>query len=367
MSVLLIALRVLLGVGAAVVVGATALSAVRTFVLPRAANTFLARLVFVTIRRAFDRVVRRLDTYERQDAVMALFAPVGLLALPVAWLSLVFLAYAAAYLAIDPSAGLVTALDESGSALFTLGFRAPDHLPARFLSFTEAALGLTLIALLITYLPSIYAAFSRREAAVQKLDVRAGTPPSSGAMIVRFHQIGWLDRLDELFEDWEDWFVELGETHTSLAAIVFFRSPRADQSWVTAAGCVLDTAAIASSTLDLGHRTPYADLCLRAGFLSLRNIGAYLAIPYDIDPARDDPISIAKDEFLDTYRQLRDAGVPVKADPEQCWNDFAGWRVNYDRVLLGLAAVTMAPISPWSSDRSPALRTSLLRRRTTPR
>ena len=365
MSVLLVALRVLLVAGAAVVVGATALSALRTFVLPRAANTFLARLVFVTIRRAFDKVVRRLDTYERQDAVMALFAPVGLLALPVAWLSLVFAGYAAAYWAIDPDAGLQTAFDESGSALFTLGFRAPDHFPARVLSFTEAALGLTLIAILITYLPSIYAAFSRREAAVQKLDVRAGTPPSSVAMIVRFHRIGWLDRLDELFTDWEDWFVELGETHTSLAALVFFRSPRADQSWVTAAGCVLDTAAIASSTLELGHRTPYADLCLRAGFLSLRNIGTYLAIPFDSDPDPGDAISITKDEFLDAYRQLVDAGVPVKADPDRCWADFAGWRVNYDRVLLGLAAVTMAPISPWSSDRSPALRTPLLRRRTT--
>ena len=42
---------------------------------------------------------------------------------------------------------------------------------ARLLSFTQSALGLTLIALLITYLPSIYAAFSKREAAVQKLDV----------------------------------------------------------------------------------------------------------------------------------------------------------------------------------------------------
>jgi hypothetical protein len=363
MSVVLVALRVLLVAGAAVLVVATVLSAVRTFVLPRAANTFLARLVFVTIRRGFDRVVRRLDTYERQDAVMALFAPVGLLALPVAWLSLVLIAYAAAYWAIAPSDGLVTAIDESGSALFTLGFRAPEHFPARLLSFTEAALGLTLIALLITYLPSIYAAFSRREAAVQKLDVRAGTPPSSVTMIVRFHRIGWLDRLDELFTDWEDWFVELGETHTSLAALVFFRSPRPDQSWVTAAGCVLDTAAFASSTLDLGHRTPYADLCLRAGFLSLRNIGAYLRIPFDIDPEPGDVISITRDEFLVAYREMADAGVPVKADAEQCWADFAGWRVNYDRVLLGLAAVTMAPMSPWSSDRSPALRTTLLQRR----
>jgi hypothetical protein len=366
MAALQMALRVLLVAGAMVVVAITALSALRTFVLPRAANTFLSRLVFVTIRGAFDKVVRRLDSYERQDAVMALFAPVGLLALPVVWLSIIFCSYAAAFWAVDPYAGWQTAFDESGSSLFTLGFRAPADFPVRLLGFTEAGLGLTLIALLITYLPSIYGAFSKREAAVQKLDVRAGTPPSSVTMIVRFHRIGWLDELDELFTSWEDWFVELGETHTSLAALIFFRSPRADQSWVTAAGCVLDTAAITSSTLDLGHRTPYADLCLRAGFLSLRHIAEYLALPSDTDPSPGDPISIAKDEFLGAYRQLAEAGVPVKPDPEQCWTDFAGWRVNYDTVLLGLAAVTMAPVSPWSSDRSPAFRTPLLRRRNGP-
>ena len=97
MDVLFLGLRGLLVAGSMVVVVFTMLSAVRTFVLPRAANTFLSRLVFVTIRRAFDRVVRRLDTYERQDGVMALFAPIGLLALPVAWLTITFAAYAAAY------------------------------------------------------------------------------------------------------------------------------------------------------------------------------------------------------------------------------------------------------------------------------
>jgi len=363
MAVLLMALRVLLVVGAMAVVAATALSALRTFVLPRAAYSFLARVVFVSIRKGFDKVVRRLDTYERQDAVMAFFAPVGLLALPVFWLVLVFISYGLAFWAIDPGAGWQTAVDESGSSLFTLGFRAPGAFGARMLGYTEAAFGLTLVALLITYLPSIYTAFSKREAAVQKLDVRAGTPPSAVTMIVRFHRIGWLEELDGLYVDWEDWFVEVGETHTSLAALVFFRSPRSDQSWVTAAGCVLDAAAITSSTLDLGRRTPYADLCLRAGFLSLRNIAEFLAIPFDPDPSPKDPISISKDEFLGAYRELADAGVPVKADPDRCWADYAGWRVNYDTVLLALASVTMAPSSPWSSDRSPAFRSPLLRRR----
>ena len=44
--------------------------------------------------------------------------------------------------------------------------------------------------------------------------------------------------------------------------------------------------------------------------------------------------------------------MPLKADKDQAWRDFAGWRVNYDQPLLALAAMIRAPYAPWSSDRS---------------
>jgi hypothetical protein len=49
---------------------------------------------------------------------------------------------------------------------------------------------------------------------------------------------------------------------------------------------------------------------------------------------------------------LSGEGVPLKADRDKAWVDFAGWRVNYDTVLVALAGLTMAPYAPWSSDRS---------------
>ena len=73
---------------------------------------------------------------------------------------------------------------------------------------------------------------------------------------------------------------------------------------------------------------------------------------FDPDPEPDDPISIARSEFNDAYEQLGGYGVPVRPDRERAWHDFAGWRVNYDSVLLALAGLTMAPYAPWSSDRS---------------
>jgi hypothetical protein len=47
------------------------------------------------------------------------------------------------------------------------------------LAFTEAGLGLVLLAMVISYLPSMYQSFQRREAAVAALDVRANTPPTA--------------------------------------------------------------------------------------------------------------------------------------------------------------------------------------------
>jgi hypothetical protein len=219
--------------------------------------------------------------------------------------------------------------------------------------------------MLISYLPSMYQSFSRREAAVAALDVRAGTPPTAATMLVRFSTIEGWDRLGENWRTWESWFVDVTETHTSLPALVFFRSPHWEHSWVTASGAVLDAASLVASTVDR-PRSPDAELCIRAGYIALRRIADFFGIAHPTDPHWPaEPISIERSEFDEVCRRLTDAGVPLKADLEQAWRDFAGWRVNYDRVLLSLASLTMAPYAPWSSDRSTLYRRPPLRRRRT--
>ena len=48
---------------------------------------------------------------------------------------------------------------------------------------------------------------------------------------------------------------------------------------------------------------------------------------------------------------MKAEGLPLKRDRDQAWRDFAGWRVNYDDVLVPLARLIRAPEAPWSSDR----------------
>jgi hypothetical protein len=345
--------RVLLVVvGVAVVVWVLD-AAIRTFVLPRAAPVKLTRWIARVNTKVFGLIGRPAHSYERRDKVMALYGPVTLLTLPAAWLVMILLAFAAIFVGVD-GVRWATALRYSGSALFTLGFSTSNHAVAIGIVFVEAAIGLALLALLISYLPTIYGAFSKREVAVTRLSVRAGTPPTPAELLIRAHRAGFTDRLDEMFEDWELWFVELEETHTSLVILNFFRSPNPGRSWVTAAGAVLDTAALRYAVLDIAW-TPSPAVCIRAGFLSLRAVADYFKIPYDADPGPHTHIAIAREEFDAVFDQIAAAGVPVKSDRDQAWLDYSGWRVNYDTVLLSLADLTMAPYAPWVSDRSPVL------------
>lgn len=325
-------------------------AALKTFVLPRAAPVFLTGLVFRLTRALFWPWTHSARSYADRDRVMALYAPLSLLLLPVVWLVCVASGYTLMFWSAQPGS-LMDAFKLSGSSLLTLGFSDVDSMATILLAFSEATLGLGLVALLIAYLPTMYTAFSRRERAVAKLEVRAGSPPTATEMIARAGRLRDLNYLNDEWEQWEDWFTELEESHTSLAALVFFRAPQPERSWVTAAGTVLDAAALMDSTV-AAPPDPRASLCIRAGYIALRRIAGFFGVDYDPRPAPDDPISISREEFDAACETMESQGVPLRSDRDQAWNDFAGWRVNYDTVLIALAALTMAPYAPWSSDRS---------------
>ncbi|MBT3315011.1 MAG: hypothetical protein HN390_10400 [Anaerolineae bacterium] len=328
----------------------TLFSALSTFVLPRSARSWLNRIVFGNLRRVFEKIMRFTKRYERKEAIFAYFAPIGLLLLVPAWYILLTIGYAAIYWSLG-AGDIFTSFRLSGSSLLTLGFATSDNIFINLLIFSEATLGLILVALLIAYLPTIYAAFSRREEFVNLLEVRAGNPPSSVEMLLRFNRIHGLNKLDEYWTSWEAWFAQVEESHSTLPMLVFFRSPRGDQSWITAGGTVLDAAALTLSALDLPPSAA-ASLCIRAGFLSFRRIAENFVLSFPQDPHfPETPISIDENEFMAVLDRLEEADIPLKEDRAQAWLDFAGWRVNYDHTLIALSRLIMAPPSFWSSDR----------------
>jgi ABC-type multidrug transport system fused ATPase/permease subunit len=333
-------------------VARTLFSAISTFVLPRIARSQLNRVVFGMLRRVVGVLLHFTSTFEQRDAIMAYYAPIGLMLLVPAWYILITIGYAAMYWALGMQ-DLLFDLRLSGSSLLTLGFASTDGFLISILVFSEATIGLVLVALLIAYLPTMYSAFSRREQAVNLLEVRAGNPPSAVEMILRFNRIHGIERLNDYWSVWEAWFADVEESHTVLPALVFFRSPRPQNSWVVAAGAVLDAASLTLSAVDIPISAS-AQLSIRAGFLALRRITDYFDIPYPLDPHfPQDPISVTRAEFDAALDRLAQNNVPLKPDRDRAWADFAGWRVNYDFVLLTMCSLTMAPPAPWTGDRSP--------------
>src|SRR4029078_10246163 len=102
----------------------------------------------------------------------------------------------------------------SGTTFFTLGYGdiTPLVTFGRTLGVIESGLGFGFLAIIITYLPVLYQAFSRREETISLLDARAGSPPSASQLLLRLARSGDLSPLDTFLAEWEHWSAELLES-----------------------------------------------------------------------------------------------------------------------------------------------------------
>ena len=189
---------------------------------------------------------------------------------------------------------------------------------------------------------------------MSQLAVRAGEPPSGVELLAQCAADGAVPTARRASGcTWQHWFAEVEETHTSLggARASSARRRRTARGSRRRARCSTRRRC-GSSAVDLPF-DPQAGFCVRGGVFALRAVADVLRPPVRRGSrARPIPISISEDEFLEACDRLVEAAIPVRADREQAWRDFNGWRVNYDQVLIGLAGFVMAPYAPWSSDRS---------------
>lgn len=336
-------------VGVVLVVG-TGSSLIRTLVVPRG----LISRISVTearhlVRQAFLFVAARFDNYETKDKILALSAPVSLIVQLIVWLALFGLGYGLILWAfIDES--FTSALREAGSSLFTLGFASTLTGSATVINFFAAFTGLIVIALQIAYLPTIYAAFNRRETLVTMLQSRAGAPAWGPEILARHQLVGLIGNLPAFYAEWERWAAEVAESHTSYPVIISFRSPHPLRSWALGLLAVMDSAALHLS-LSPKKAPTEARLCLRMGFTALRYIADVSRIAYDADPFPDDPIELSYEQFLKGIERLREVEFPMERSPEEAWPHFRGWRVNYEAISYELMERIVAPPGPWSGAR----------------
>ena len=110
----------------------------------------------------------------------------------------------------------------SGSALSTLGFLTPPDIAGQLLAIPEGAMGLGIVVFLLTFVPGYQTAIQARELKVAWLYARVGAEPANFELVEWLQLSGRLEDSD-VWEDWEEWFRNLVETHTLAPVLAFVR------------------------------------------------------------------------------------------------------------------------------------------------
>ena len=344
------------------IAGAVLVSAIETVVLPRNSFTRITRFTFAVTNRL---MVHRWRSKAWADNLRGLYGPVALVSLPLVWMLTVIAGFTLIFWGVD-SGTLERSFEISGSSVTTLGFAAPVGGPRTWLAFIEAIIGLGLVALLISYLPTIYAAHHDREKGITTLRPFTGTPASGVDMLFALHAFDALDN-PELWRNATTWLLELDQTHCSFPALCYFPETTGGQSWVGSVGSLLDAGALllsGSSGSLTGDRTVQHQgplLMLAHGIPTVVEIGLAAGLPLD-PPVRlaqlipgvgqpPPPISITRQEFEAALERLADVVAVAPADRDMAWHRFAWTRSSYDEAVRGLAGLTMATPAPWTTDR----------------
>jgi hypothetical protein len=332
----------------------TAISVVGTLVVPRGIDSRISRATDNAVDTAFVLVTKRVRDFLVRDRILAWQGPIALLVRLAVWTALLVIGYGLVLLPVVTDT-LAHPFSEAGSSIFTLGYAAPQNTSSTMIDYVAAYTGLVVVGLQVGYLPTLYAAFNRRETLVTLLTSRAGVP-AWGPEILARTRWGIYDGdtrpvLHELFDAWERWSAEVAESHTTYLTLVRFRSPRPLSHWLTSVLAVMDAAALHLALAPASEPKQSTRLCLRMGFVALNQIARTMRLPAIDDADPDTPISISYDEFAQAVDMLHSLNYPIERSTEQAWPHFRGWRANYDRTALSLALALDAPPALWSGPR----------------
>jgi hypothetical protein len=282
------------------------------------------------------------------DQALGLFAPAVTVALLAAWLITLIVGYGLIMWAlrdqlrpVPPDLG--TALYFAATSLLTIGFGdiVAVEAPARIIIITSAVTGLGAVALVVTFLFSLYGSYQRREAEVVALQAAAGAPPSAVALLETYAHLKLVGRLPDLFVDWERWAAEVLDSHIAYPLLGFFRSSHDNLSWISAVGTVLDTASLVLTTIAEVPRGE-AKLFKRVGTHLVEDIS-------NLGFRAGERSSLARSDFDAACDRLEEAGYTLEPRDE-AWPMFETARETYAERLEGMANYWATPAASWLGD-----------------
>jgi hypothetical protein len=330
------------------------MSVIGTLIVPRPLHSNLSRMTHLVTAKIFFVITKPVSSYEVRDRILAWQSPMALFVRLLVWVIVFDLSFSLLLLPFVDG-DLWQAASEAGSAMFTLGYAAPSNVGNTVLVYVAAYTGLIVIALQIGYLPTLYAAFNRREAEVTLLVSRAGSPSWGPELLVRT-RFGMAaqtstSELSELYQRWERWAADVAESHSTYLTLVWFRSPSPQSNWLNSLLSVMDAAALQLALSPGSAPSTRARLVIRMGFTCLNQVARAIRIPVDEDPDPDSELDVTFEDFQAAVELMRTVDYPIEVTAEQAWPHFRGWRVNYERVAYALAYAIDAPPSMWSGPR----------------
>ncbi len=314
----------------------------------------ISRAVAVRIRRG-----------KRRESMLGWFGPLSLLGLFANWMVALIVGFAVLNWSLgnpmhtidmphsDQVVSLATYLYASGVTFFTLGYG--DITPAsplgRLLAVAETGLGFGFLALVFSYMPVLYQAFSRREVTISLLDARAGSPPAASEVLLRFARAGNIVAGEQLLAEWERWCAELLESQLSFPLLGYYRSQHDNQSWLAAVTTMLDTCTFLLAGLK-GNDSYRAQLT----FAMARHAVVDLSLVLRLESGVTNPDRLPIEQLRWLAARLKEAGVemhdlaviePKLAELRAMYEPFV-WALSRDLLLAVPAIVTEhPPIDNW--------------------
>jgi hypothetical protein len=234
------------------------------------------------------------------------------------------------------------ALLASGSALNTLGFATPTSVAGQWLAVPEGALGLGIVVFLFTFIPGYQAVIRSREDKTSWLYTRIGDRPTGVALLGWCQRAGIAGDMRGVWEEWEDWFRMIADTHSVLPMLSLSPSVQSGQSWVLAAAAVLDAAALAASSTETKD-TESAKICVRTGTRAFVAIAGALGRACPNEQGMAHP---AREGYGAAQPCLCSAGMVLKSvvnEKTQC-DECASLRTNYEDALFFVARLTFVSL-----------------------
>jgi Ion channel len=318
-------------------------------VLPRRATRRFrfTRLFYRSTWVPWRTIARHMTRSKSRETFLSIYGPLSLLFLFVFWAALLIfgfsLLYYSASRADQPAPDFITCAYLSGTTFFTLGLGdvIPHAWNERWLAVTESGLGFGFFALVFSYLPVIYQAFSRREVSIVLLDARAGSPPTAAELLRRHAgRDGW-NELQRLLRDWERGSAETLESHVSYPAVAYFRSQHDNESWLAALTAILDASAILMANVE--------NECARQArltFAMCRHTVVDLAQLFTAAPLSSVPDRLPPLELERLRATLREAGYPLR-DTQESNEKLTKLRGLYEPYVAALSRFLLMEIPPW--------------------